>query len=199
MPRVPVTIWSTPRSPAMPTIPCATEPIAPSVATLLRPLASACVIAAPSNRSCCSRSGRATHSQLNGGRPPQWRGRSLTHTNGSPKGLENLRVLGRRAVAYVHRTGSGAETMAHLRESGRILSLFCEMSAAPKIVGLHGTGPVVLPGTAEWTEHAPRFEPQAGARTIVLADIQRVGDSCGFGVPKFETVRQRRGLTMWSG
>jgi hypothetical protein len=118
--------------------------------------------------------------------------------NCSPKGLETFRVLSPRAVAYLDLTGSGAETIAHLRENGRIVFMFCEMSAAPKIVRLHGTGSVVLPGTAEWTEYAPRFEQHPGARTIVLADIERVSDSCGFGVPKYEYVRQRRGLTTWA-
>lgn len=120
------------------------------------------------------------------------------HINCSPKGLETFRVLGPRAVAYLDLTGSGAETIAHLRENGRIVFMFCEMSAAPKIVRLHGTGRMVLPGTADWAEHAPRFEPHPGARTIVLADIERVSDSCGFGVPKFEYVRQRKGLTTWA-
>ncbi len=120
------------------------------------------------------------------------------HINCSPKGLESFRVLGPRSVAYLDLTGSGAETIAHLRENGRIVFMFCEMSAAPKIVRLHGTGRVVLPGTAEWNEHAPRFEQHLGARTIVVADIQRVSDSCGFGVPKFEYVRQRKGLRTWA-
>jgi hypothetical protein len=120
------------------------------------------------------------------------------HINCSPKGLETFRVLGPRAVAYLDLTGSGAETIAHLRENGRIVFMFCEMSGAPKIVRLHGTGRVVLPGTGEWAEHAHRFEPHPGARTIVLADIERVSDSCGFGVPKYEYVRQRRGLTTWA-
>jgi hypothetical protein len=120
------------------------------------------------------------------------------HVNCSPKGLETFRVLSPTSVAYLDVTGSGAETIAHLGENGRIVFMFCEMSAAPKIVRLHGTGRVVLPGSAEWSEHIHRFEPHPGVRSIVLADIQRVSDSCGFGVPKFEYVRQRKGLTTWA-
>lgn len=118
--------------------------------------------------------------------------------NCSPKGLETFRVLGPKTVAFLDLTGSGAETIAHLRENGRVVFMFCEMSAAPKIVRLHGRGRVVLPGTPEWSEHAHRFEPHPGARTIILADIDRVSDSCGFGVPKYEYVRQRKGLTTWA-
>jgi hypothetical protein len=58
------------------------------------------------------------------------------HVNCSPKGLETFRVLSPTSVAYLDLTGSGAETIAHLRENGRIVFMFCEMSAAPKIVRL---------------------------------------------------------------
>ena len=118
--------------------------------------------------------------------------------NCSPKGLDTFRILSPRSVAYLDLTGSGAETVAHLRENGRLVFMFCEMSASPKIVRLHGRGRTILPGTAEWRAHEHLFEPHPGARTIVLADIERVSDSCGFGVPKFEYVRQRKGLTTWA-
>lgn len=120
------------------------------------------------------------------------------HVNCSPKGLETLRVLGPHTVAYLDLTGSGAETISHLRENGRIVFMLCEMSGTPKIVRLHGKGRVVLPDAPDWNEYAAHFEPNPGARTIIVADIQRVSDSCGFGVPKFEYVRQRRGLTTWA-
>jgi hypothetical protein len=120
------------------------------------------------------------------------------HVNCSPKGLETFRVLSPKAVAYLDLTGSGAETIAHLRENGRIVFMFCEMSGAAKIVRLHGKGRVILPESAEWSAYACRFEAHPGARSIVLADIERVSDSCGFGVPKYEYVRQRKGLTTWA-
>jgi hypothetical protein len=120
------------------------------------------------------------------------------HVNCSPKGLEAFRVLSPKAVAYLDLTGSGAETIAHLRENGRIVFMFCEMSAAAKIVRLHGKGRVILPESSEWSAYAHRFEPHPGARSIVLADVERVSDSCGFGVPKYEYVRQRKGLTTWA-
>jgi hypothetical protein len=72
------------------------------------------------------------------------------------------------------------------------------MSNAPKIVRLHGRGRVVVPGSEEWQAQIQRFPSHPGARTIVVADITRVSDSCGFGVPKFEYVRERRGLTTWA-
>ncbi len=120
------------------------------------------------------------------------------HVNCSPKGLDTFRVLDHRTVTYLDLTGSGAETISHLQENGRIVFMFCEMSNAPKIVRLHGKGRVVFPDTEEWHTRIQLFPPHPGARTIVVADIGRVSDSCGFGVPKFEYVRERRGLATWA-
>ena len=120
------------------------------------------------------------------------------HVNCSPKGLDTFRVLNPRAVAYLDLTGSGAETISHLRENGRIVFMFCEMSGTPKIVRLHGNGRVVLPDTDEWQSQVHRFPQHPGARTVVIAEITRVSDSCGFGVPKYEYARERRGLTTWA-
>jgi len=120
------------------------------------------------------------------------------HVNCSPKGLDTFRVRDPRTVAYLDLTGSGAETISHLRENGRIVFMFCEMSGTPKIVRLHGKGRVVLPGTEEWQSQIDTFPQHPGARTIVIAEITRISDSCGFGVPKYEYARERRGLTTWA-
>jgi hypothetical protein len=123
---------------------------------------------------------------------------STGHINCSPKGLDALRILGPRSIAYLDVTGSGAETAAHLRENGRIVFMFCELTDTPKILRLHGTGTVILPGSAHWDELAPQFPSHPGIRSIVKAEITRISDSCGFGVPKYEYVRQRRGLATWA-
>src|SRR5690606_4770275 len=47
------------------------------------------------------------------------------HVNVSPKGHDTLRVLDHSTVAYLDLTGSGAETIAHTRENGRITIMFC--------------------------------------------------------------------------
>ena len=120
------------------------------------------------------------------------------HVNCSPKGLESLKILDPHSVAYLDVTGSGAETIAHLRENGRIVLMFCEMTGTPKIVRLHGTGTVAFPGSEEWEALKSHFASHPGARSIIRVQVNRVSDSCGFGVPKFEYVRQRRGLTTWA-
>src|SRR2546428_10622414 len=111
------------------------------------------------------------------------------HVNVSPKGpSESLRVLGPRRVAYADLIGSGAETAAHLRDNGRIVVMLCAFEGPPRILRLHGRGEVVLPGDARFAELVDRCafdEPAAPAarRTIVLVEVSRVADSCGYGVP----------------
>ena len=73
------------------------------------------------------------------------------HVNTSPKGLDCLRIVTPRQVAYLDVTGSGAETIAHVRENGRIVLMFCAFSGPPKIVRLHGRGTVVTKTTPDWT------------------------------------------------
>jgi hypothetical protein len=91
-----------------------------------------------------------------------------------------LRILGPRSIAYLDVTGSGAETAAHLRENGRIV-MFCELTDTPKILRLHGTRTVNVPGSAHWDELAPQFTTHPGIRSIVKAEVTRISDSCGFG------------------
>lgn len=116
------------------------------------------------------------------------------HVNVSPKGLDTLRILGPQRVAYLDLTGSGAETIAHVRENGRIVLMFCAFSGPPKIVRLHGRAQM-LPVTSELRAH---FPAHMGARAIVDVAVSRVSDSCGYGVPKFGAPEPREALDMWT-
>lgn len=120
------------------------------------------------------------------------------HVNCSPKGLDTLRILGPRQVAYLDLTGSGAETAAHLRENGRIVFLFCALSGPPKLLRLHGKARVVTPASPEWEGLRARFPALPGERAIIVADIERIADSCGFGVPLYEFAGERDTLPRWA-
>ncbi len=120
------------------------------------------------------------------------------HVNCSPKGLDTLRILDARHVAYLDLTGSGAETIAHLRENGRIVFMFCALSGPPKIVRFHGRGEALTPQAPQWAQLQALFPEFPGARCIIRAEITRVSDSCGFGVPKFDYVEERDTLTRWA-
>lgn len=120
------------------------------------------------------------------------------HVNLSPKGLDCFRVVSPNRVAYLDLTGSGNETSAHLQENGRITLMFCAFTGSPKILRLYGRGEVVLPGSEQWTEMSSLFSDYPGARQIIVAEINRVQTSCGFGVPTYEYVGQRDTLIRWA-
>ena len=119
------------------------------------------------------------------------------HVNCSPKG-GRLHVLGAREVAYVDRVGSGAETIAHLRQNGRIVVMLCAFTGPPRIVRLHGRGTVIEPGDAAF---APLFaglgEEALGVRSIVRVTVERIANSCGFGVPRYRLEGERDDMATW--
>lgn len=120
------------------------------------------------------------------------------HVNVSPKGLTPVRVLDPRTVAYLELTGSGIETIAHLRENGRIILMFCAFSGRPDIVRLHGRGEVLLRGDPGADELFDRFADLPGARAVVRVAVERVSTSCGYGVPLMEVVQDRDELVAWA-
>lgn len=113
------------------------------------------------------------------------------HVNLSPKGGDTLRVLDASTVAWLDLTGSGIETLAHLRENGRITLMWCAFEGNPRIVRVHGTGEAVLDGDPRFTELVARFPEHPGIRSVVLVDARRVSSSCGYGVPLMDFVGDR--------
>jgi Pyridoxamine 5'-phosphate oxidase len=120
------------------------------------------------------------------------------HVNLSPKGLDSFRVLSPSKVAYMDITGSGNETSAHIMENGRITIMFCAFEGPPNILRLYGNGYTVIPGDAEWEELAGHFIIQLSTRQIIVADIDRVQTSCGFGVPLYEYTGERDQAEKWA-
>ncbi|HET7218842.1 MAG TPA: pyridoxamine 5'-phosphate oxidase family protein [Vicinamibacterales bacterium] len=118
--------------------------------------------------------------------------------NCSPKGMDTFRIVGPREIAYLDLTGSGIETIAHSRENGRIVFMFCAFEGPPKIVRLHGTSDVHVPGSPLFDSLSRLFTPHVGSRAIVRAHLTRISDSCGFGVPQYRYAGDRETLTRWS-
>jgi len=116
--------------------------------------------------------------------------------NVSPRGHDTLSILGTHRVAWVDFTGSGVETIAHLRENGRICLMFCSFDSRPRIVRLHGTGHVALPGEPEYDDVVARHPAHPSTRAVVVVDVTRVSDSCGYGVPVMEMVGERELLRL---
>jgi Pyridoxamine 5'-phosphate oxidase len=117
------------------------------------------------------------------------------HVNVSPKGpIESLRILDPHTVAYLDVIGSGAETIAHLRENGRIVVMLCSFEGPPRILRLHGRGEVLPPDAVDF-----EVTPPAGTeRAVIRIDVERIADSCGYGVPVMEYVGTRPQYEAWA-
>jgi hypothetical protein len=126
------------------------------------------------------------------------------HVNVSPKGpIGSLRVLGPLQVAYLDVVGSGAETIAHLRENGRIVIMLCAFQGPPRIVRLHGRGEVVAASDPGFDEVLCPCGFDVGEvpevrRAIVIVELDRVADSCGYGVPLMSYEGRREHQDLWA-
>ena len=120
------------------------------------------------------------------------------HVNMSPKGYDTFRVIDERTVAYLDLTGSGIETIAHLRENRRLTVMFCGFEGRPRILRLYGTGTPVLHGEPGFDELAAFWGPPPGARAVIRLDIDLVRSSCGFSIPFMDYAGERETLGEWA-
>jgi hypothetical protein len=117
------------------------------------------------------------------------------HVNVSPKGpMGSLRILNPHTLAYLDVIGSGAETIAHLRENGRIVVMICAFEGPPRIVRLHGRGAVLAPDAIAF-DATP---PPGTERAVIRIDVQRIADSCGYGVPVMRYEGHRPQYRAWA-
>lgn len=120
------------------------------------------------------------------------------HVNLSPKGLDSFRILGPTSIAYLDFVGSGAETIAHLRENGRIVIMFCAFEGPPKIVRFYGRGRAIEKPDPEFSELIIEFSDSPMARSIIQIDVTRIADSCGYAVPLYDFKEDRKQLVNWA-
>jgi hypothetical protein len=120
------------------------------------------------------------------------------HINLSPKGLDTLRIMGPHTLAYLDYVGSGAETIAHVRENGRIVIMLCAFEGPPRIVRLHGRGEVLEPQHPDFAGLRGSFPAGPAGRAIVRISITRIADSCGYGVPLYSFEGHRSQLGKWA-
>jgi hypothetical protein len=121
--------------------------------------------------------------------------------NCSPKGnRQEFAVLGEHRVAYLDQTGSGVETIAHLEENGRIVVMFCAFTGPPRIVRLHGRGRVVRVDDPDFDGLAVHFPGGSGVgvRSVIVVEVSRIADSCGYGVPVMSFEGHRSTMDEWS-
>ena len=120
------------------------------------------------------------------------------HVNISPKGHDSLRVIDGTTVAYLDLTGSGAETIAHTRDNGRLTIMFCAFDGPPRILRLFGRATAHPHGTDRYAELEPRFPPMPGGRSIVELALDRIQTSCGYAVPLMDLRGERATLHQWA-
>jgi hypothetical protein len=120
------------------------------------------------------------------------------HLNLSPKGLDTLRILDAKAVAYLDLIGSGVETVAHLKENGRIVLMFCAFQGPPMVLRLHGHGRVVEPVTDEFADLEPQFPDYEARRAIIVVHVERISTSCGYAVPLLKYEGEREQYFAWA-
>ena len=124
--------------------------------------------------------------------------------NVSPKGLDTFRILDAQTVAYLDFVGSGAETIAHLRENGRVCVMFCAFDGPPRILRLHGRGEVVVAEDPRFEELYARadfdapHDIEAARRAVIVVEVERIADACGYGVPLMSYEGERVHAEKWA-
>ncbi|MBN8763135.1 MAG: pyridoxamine 5'-phosphate oxidase [Thiobacillus sp. 63-78] len=125
-------------------------------------------------------------------------GTAQSRINVSPKGMDSLRILSERRVAYLDLTGSGNETGAHLTHDGRMTMMWCSFDADPLILRLYGRGRIVRRQDPEWGELRQYFTTLPSERQIIVLDIDSVQTSCGYAVPHYTYTGERETLARWA-
>ena len=120
------------------------------------------------------------------------------HVNCSPKGGHTFKILDPLTVVYQDYTGSGIETVAHLKENGRIVIMFCAFERTPRIIRLHGQGEVLEFGHPDYSKLIKLFPDNIGTRALIRVKLVRIADSCGMGVPVYNYNKERDDLDQWA-
>tara|TARA_B110000037_G_scaffold217237_1_gene277878 strand:- start:639 stop:1184 length:546 start_codon:yes stop_codon:yes gene_type:complete len=118
--------------------------------------------------------------------------------NLSPKGMDSLKVLAPKRIAWLNMTGSGNETAGHIQENERMTIMWCSFEKAPLILRVYGTAKVLHTHDKEWNQYSSLWNEQHGKRQIFIVDIDTVQTSCGYAVPLMELQGERDTLRKWS-
>lgn len=119
------------------------------------------------------------------------------HVNVSPKGYDALRIVNERRVEWIDLGGSGIETQSHLQENARITIMYCAFEGPANILRIYGRGVAIDFDHPEFSEALDGFPTFDRARAVIRVDIDRVSDSCGWGVPFYEFKGEREQLRRW--
>lgn len=100
------------------------------------------------------------------------------HVNLSPKGVPSttFAILDENHCAYLDFAASGAETISHIYENGRVTVMFCSFGPKPRILRFYCTGSVIEYNDPEFHPMIKRMglEYITGVRAVVLLDVWKV-------------------------
>jgi len=113
------------------------------------------------------------------------------HVNLSPKGYDSFKVTGPNEVLYLDLGGSGIETLAHVKENGRITFMFCAFEGKANILRIYGRARATSFNEPGFAEKLALFDGYDRARTIFTVAVEKVQDSCGWGVPFYDFLGER--------
>jgi hypothetical protein len=119
------------------------------------------------------------------------------NVNVSPKGYDSLVILGEKTLAWIDLGGSGVETMAHVRENGRITLMWCAFEGKPNVLRIFGKAEAIQFDDPRFDALLPLFPSYDRARSIVVVQIHRIADACGWGVPLMTFAGEREQLKRW--
>ena len=66
------------------------------------------------------------------------------------------------------------------------MMMFCSFGKKPLILRLHGRGRAIEKTDPDFAKLAPQFSDLPAVRAIIKLEIERIADSCGWGVPRYE-------------
>lgn len=112
--------------------------------------------------------------------------------NVSPKGMDRLRVMDENRIVWMNLSGSGNETAAHVRATGRMTLMFCSFEGDALILRTYGTAKVVHRRDEAWEELSGLFPAAVANRQIFDLNVDLVQTSCGTGVPLMDFKAHRR-------
>ena len=118
--------------------------------------------------------------------------------NVSPKGMDSFSVINANKIVWLNLTGSGNETAAHLLQNDRMTIMFCAFEGKPLILRLYGHAVAYHQDDEVYKEYIGLFDTMAGARQIIVMEVDLVQTSCGFAVPLMDYREQRQILKNWA-
>jgi len=121
------------------------------------------------------------------------------YVNLSPKGYDTLKILDNKTVVYADYPGSGNETATHLQQNGKLTMMFINFDKDPMVLRLYGNSKAISLDSQTGKELKEKMGEIVSKyhRQLILLSIEKVKTSCGYGVPYYQYLGDRKTLIEW--